>query len=97
MNKKQLSLGMVGRVAPALGLSVSPFRRFAVSLYVVGLLAAALPAPAQWVTQSISLKSGWNAVYLHVDPSYDTLDNQIAADASDPILEVWLWAPPAST
>ena len=62
--------------------TTSTFRRFAVSLYVVGLLAAALPAPAQWVTQSISLKSGWNAVYLHVDPSYDTLDNQIAADAT---------------
>ena len=97
MNKKLLSLGVVGRVAHALGRSVSPFRRFAVSLYVVGLLAAALPTSAQWVSQSLSLKAGWNAVYLHVDPSHDTLEHLVGSDLSNPILEVWLWAPPAST
>ena len=66
------------------------------------LLAAALcfgfasTAQAQWVTQSFALKGGWNAVYLHVDASHDTLNNLIANDLSNPIQEVWLWAAPAS-
>jgi hypothetical protein len=61
------------------------------------LLCSVLPARAQWVTQTLSLKAGWNAVYLHVDPSHTTLDSLVGSDLSNPILEVWLWAPPAST
>jgi hypothetical protein len=61
------------------------------------VLGSVLPAQAQWVTQTITLKPGWNAVYLHVNPSQDTLDNLVGADPASPILEVWLWAPPAST
>lgn len=64
----------------------------------VAILTLAVPsARAQWVTQSFALKAGWNAVYLHVDASHDTLENLIAADLDNPIIEVWLWAPPAST
>jgi hypothetical protein len=48
---------------------------------------------AQWQTQTITLKSGWNAVYLHVDASHLTLANTIGADVSNPISEVWLWNP----
>lgn len=51
---------------------------------------------AQWITQSFTLQDGWNAIYLHVDASHDTLDNLIRNDASNPIQEVWLWAAPAS-
>ena len=61
------------------------------------LLLAVLPAQAQWLTQTNNLKAGWNGVYLHVDPSYDTLDDLVGSDLSNPILEVWLWNPPAST
>jgi hypothetical protein len=70
--------------------------RFALPLAAVWL---ALPwvVSAQWVTQSLSLKAGWNAVYLQVDPSHDTLENLVGADLANPIMEVWLWAPPAST
>lgn len=60
------------------------------------LLSAPL-ARAQWVTQTISLKTGWNAVYLHVDASYDSLPNLIGADLSNPIFEVWRWLPTIST
>ena len=59
------------------------------------LLAAALPAQAQWLTQSIGLKAGWNAVFLHVDASHDTLDALIGGDGSNPIQEVWRWNPPS--
>lgn len=48
---------------------------------------------AQWVTQSITLKPGWNSVYLFVDASYTNLDTLIGADPSNPISEVWLWQP----
>lgn len=50
-----------------------------------------LPASAQWITQTNSLKGGWNAVYLHVDASYAAIDDLMAAATS--IDEVWLWMP----
>lgn len=58
---------------------------------------AATPARAQWLTQTITLKPGWNAVYLHVDASYTNLDNLVGADSNSKIKEVWLWQPPVST
>jgi hypothetical protein len=62
------------------------------------LAGAALPARAQWITQSVALKTGWNAVYLHVDPSYATIDQLIGAAAPVilPIDEVWRWNPAQS-
>jgi len=65
---------------------------------LIALLAlVAWPARAQWVTQTLSLKAGWNAVYLHVDASHDSLENLMSADSGNPIEEVWMWAPPVST
>lgn len=61
------------------------------SVLLLGL--AVRPAHAQWLTQSFDLKAGWNAVFLHVDASYETLDNLIGADPTNPIEEIWLWAP----
>jgi hypothetical protein len=65
-------------------------------LFACVTLLATISAHAQWVTQSFTLEGGWNAIYLHVDPSHDTLDNLLRADAANPIEEVWLWAAPAS-
>jgi hypothetical protein len=64
---------------------------------IFGSLLLTLTVQAQWITQSIGLKAGWNAVYLHVDASYDTLDEQIAFDVSNPIQEIWLWTPNPTT
>ena len=61
------------------------------------MLLAPLTSSAQWITQSITIKPGWTAIYLHVDASYDTLDNLVAGDETNPIDQVWLWQPPAST
>ncbi|MCX6886149.1 MAG: hypothetical protein NTX27_14035, partial [Verrucomicrobia bacterium] len=61
------------------------------------LLAMPLCASAQWVTQTIALKAGWNAVYLHVDPSHQSLAESIGSDITNPIMEVWRWAPELST
>ncbi|MBI5801983.1 MAG: hypothetical protein HZA92_14825 [Verrucomicrobia bacterium] len=62
-------------------------------LLLVALLLAASPARAQWTTQSITLKPGWNAVYLHVDATHTNLDGAVGGDAGNPITEVWLWQP----
>jgi hypothetical protein len=64
---------------------------------LVLLLGLSLQGHAQWLTQTNTLKAGWNAVYMHVDASYTTLADLVASDASNPILEVWLWAPTPST
>jgi len=79
------------------------FSRFVPKSLVVRFLALALPflltAPsvhAQWLTQTITLKPGWNAVYLFVDASYQSLD-QLIPDANGPIEEIWLWKPTLSS
>lgn len=51
---------------------------------------------AQWVTQSIDLHPGWNAVFLHVDLSHTDL-KFVQNDASSPIMEIWMWRPAPST
>ena len=61
------------------------------------LLLGTLSVRAQWQTESFLIKPGWNAVYLNVDPSYQTLDDSVGADTHNPINQVWLWQPPATT
>ena len=63
----------------------------------IAALSGATPAHAQWQTQTILIKPGWSAIYVHVDASYDTLDNLVGNDHNNPIAELWMWAPPADT
>lgn len=63
------------------------------SAVLAAFLLTSGTALAQWQTQTIALKPGWNAVYLHVDASHVTLDAAVGADESNPISEVWLWKP----
>src|SRR3954468_12587772 len=60
------------------------------------LLAIPLAAQAQWITQALDLKPGWNAVFLNVDASHTTLNALVGSDPSNPILEVWRWNPPST-
>src|SRR5262245_52191384 len=53
----------------------------------LALLTASL-AQAQWTTQTISLRPGWNAVYLEVQPEPRGCDSLLA---NIPIESVWLW------
>lgn len=48
----------------------------------------AVPARAQWLTQDVPLRAGWNAVYLHVQPEPRSLDTLFG---SLPIETVWQW------
>ncbi|HTH49707.1 MAG TPA: hypothetical protein VMB21_19495 [Candidatus Limnocylindria bacterium] len=63
----------------------------------VFLLAGLPRAQAQWLTQKLDLKAGWNAVFLHVDASYASINSLLAADPDASIEEIWLWMPDAST
>ncbi len=60
-------------------------------------MGSCLSSQAQWQTQSILIKPGWTAVFLHVDASYQTVDQLVGADLSNPIVELWLWRPAPST
>ena len=73
------------------------WRRICWLILLVGWSGYAPGVQAQWLTQTIALTNGWNAVYLHVDPSHGVLDTQVGAVSANPILEVWRWNPPASS
>lgn len=65
--------------------------RNAVSLFLVALVASCIVitnARAQWLTQSLDLVPGWNAVYLEVQPYPDWTDNVFS---NTPVQSVWKW------
>lgn len=72
---------------------VADFARLALAC----ILLATLSVRAQWVTESFDLKAGWNAVYLHIDVSHDTLEHLVGDDPNNPIFEVWAWVPNRTT
>ena len=49
---------------------------------------------AQWTSQTVTLKPGWNAVFLHVDASYANVGDLPGLDSN--IEEIWLWKPQTS-
>ena len=69
--------------------------RFRPLLLVLALLSGGL-VRAQWQTQTVTLKPGWNAVFLHVDASYATMDSLLLTNTPN-IAEVWRWSPATST
>jgi hypothetical protein len=61
---------------------------------LAGLGLALLPAArAQWMSESYSVKAGWNALWLPLDMSHTTIDEALAGKTD--IEEVWRWNPPA--
>ncbi len=64
--------------------------------FVAILLALSVEAQAQWLSQSFTLRPGWNAIYTHVDASYIDLDH-LLTDANGPIADIWLWKPSFSS
>lgn len=64
---------------------------FPFGLLAVLLLAGGASAQAQWITQTNSLKPGWNAVFLHVDASFTNITDLVGL--TGPIEEIWYWRP----
>lgn len=62
---------------------------------VLGLmLGLALPLRAQWQSETITLRGGWNAIYLHGDADHATLDELFPnSGPTAAITEVWRWNP----
>lgn len=58
-------------------------------------ISVSLSSFGQWTTEDYVLKSGWNAVYFHVDASHMSLNESIGADEGNPIEEIWVWSPAA--
>jgi len=76
-------------------MNLTRFLRWVLGISLFGLLTPA--GHAQWVTQSLVVKPGWSAVYLHVDATYQSLDQLVGNDPLNPIDQIWLWKAPAST
>lgn len=60
---------------------------------LLALMAVTMSLQAQWTTQTLSLKSGWNAVYLHVDCTHADLASLTPLE----IQEIWMWQPAPTT
>jgi hypothetical protein len=58
-----------------------------VALGMAGLLGGGL-ARAQWLTQELPLRAGWNAVFLRVEPEASACDDLFAGL---PVAGVWRW------
>ncbi len=69
--------------------------RLAPALAAVMVAGGCLPGQAQWLTQTNVLTAGWNAVFLHVDPSHATVDELVANTPE--IQEIWYWRPALPT
>lgn len=57
------------------------------------LLTGGTPAHAQWQSVTYSLKSGWNAIYLHGEAKYATPDVLFGSGDASNIQEIWRWNP----
>lgn len=66
------------------------------TLTALSLLGAAR-VQAQWLTQANVLKPGWNAVYLLVDASSQSLDSLVGFNPGCPIDQLWQWKTLPST
>lgn len=57
-------------------------------VFLMSMLAGALPGFAQWTNQTIVLRPGWNAVFLELQPEPRECD---ALFAGIPVESVWAW------
>src|SRR5215472_14471432 len=62
--------------------------RIKFAICVVGLGLWATVASAQWATQTLSLRAGWTAVFLEVQPNPADCDTVFSGL---PVESVWAW------
>jgi len=69
-------------------------KNFAKFVPVALLLASQVPAPAQWMTQTVVVTNGWTAAYLFVDASSESIlptTQNLPISPNNPIDQIWLW------
>jgi hypothetical protein len=60
----------------------------------LGFALVSSQARAQWVTETYSLKGGWNAIFLHGDATHATPEQLFPnSGVTANVLEVWRWNP----
>lgn len=64
------------------------------AMALVLLLSYGITAEAQWASQHLTLKPGWNAVFLEIEPQPGTCESVFEGT---PIDSVWYWSPDTST
>ncbi len=86
-------MGALNYLSPSARLLATSKRRWACLMGWIGLAlsVSCLSSQAQWMTQSILVKPGWTAIYLHIDASSQSLDQLVGGDLANPISEIWLW------
>src|SRR2546430_989224 len=57
-------------------------------LLIITVFFGAFTASAQWTNQTITLRPGWNAVFLEIQPEPRDSDTVFA---NLPVESVWLW------
>src|SRR4051794_41060286 len=67
---------------------LEPMIRPRLILFAGLVFFCALTCQAQWVTQTITLRLGWNAVYLEIEPAPAGCDSIFA---KAPLESVWAW------
>src|SRR4051812_6551325 len=67
---------------------LKPMIRLRLILLAGLVVFCALTGQAQWVTQTITLRPGWNAVYLEVEPEPASCDSIFS---KAPLESVWAW------
>lgn len=80
-------------MAPIPKIMINRIRSFKLQFYLLTAFAllSFQDVSGQWRTQSINLKPGWNAVYLHVDTSHVVIDDLVGLNSD--ITDIWLWKP----
>ena len=61
--------------------------------FILTVLLGLASAPAQWITRSYPLVTGWNGIWLAGDASYTTVAELFSAYPA--VTEVWRWNPNA--
>ena len=62
--------------------------RTSILLAAALLLISPVPAFAQWVDQAVTLRPGWNSVYLTVEPESNRISDLLEGV---PVKSVWCW------
>jgi hypothetical protein len=60
-------------------------------LFGLALVALAPRAQAQWQTTTYTLQGGWNAIFLHGDASYASIETHFASHPA--VVAIWRWNP----
>lgn len=60
-----------------------------VLLILLVVAVSARLASAQWLSQYVELKPGWNGVFIHVSFSHRVINTLVGQDPGNPVQQIW--------